>query len=97
MAQTQEPPSERKLKTERLEARITREQKKILSRAAALKGQTFSDFVVNCAYSYATDTIREHEVLTLTGRDREAFVDALLNPKGPGPRLRRAARRFRRR
>jgi uncharacterized protein (DUF1778 family) len=93
----QEHESGRRMKTERFEARITSEQKELFSRAAALKGRKVSDFVIASAYETAAETVREHEVLTLNGRDRKVFVDALLNPKGPGPRLRQAARRFKQR
>ena len=82
-------------KTERLEARITAEQKELFLKAAALNGRTLSDFVIASAYETAAKTIREHEVLTLSVRDRHVFVDALLNPKEPGARLKKAARRFR--
>jgi uncharacterized protein (DUF1778 family) len=34
-------------------------------------------------------------VWALTGRDREAFVKALLHPPAPSPRIRAAARRYR--
>jgi uncharacterized protein (DUF1778 family) len=34
-------------------------------------------------------------VWTLTGRDREAFVKALLHPPAPSPRMRAAASRYR--
>jgi uncharacterized protein (DUF1778 family) len=32
--------------------------------------------------------------MTLSVRDREVFVSALLNPPAPGARLRKAARRY---
>jgi uncharacterized protein (DUF1778 family) len=81
----------------RLEARITAEQKDLLSRAAALVGRSLSDFVVASAYETATRTVREHEEITLSDRDRKAFVSALLNAPAPGSRLRNAARRYRQR
>jgi hypothetical protein len=34
-------------------------------------------------------------MLVLTARETEAFADAILNPAGPGPVLRRAAREYR--
>ena len=37
-------------------------------------------------------TVRDREAMTLSARDREVFVAALLNPPTPGPRLRKAAR-----
>lgn len=81
-------------KTARLEARITEEQKELFTKAAALVGRSLSDFVVTCVSETAARTVREHEVMTLSVRDREIFVSALLNPPKPGARLRTAARRY---
>jgi uncharacterized protein (DUF1778 family) len=81
-------------KTARLEARITEEQKELFLRAATLLGRSLSDFVVSCVYEAATRTVRDHEVITLSARDREVFVGALLHPPAPGARLRKAARRY---
>jgi uncharacterized protein (DUF1778 family) len=80
-------------KTARLEARITPDQKALFERAAALSGRTLSEFVINSAQEIATRMVREQEVMTLGGRDRKAFVAALLKPSTPGRRLRKAARR----
>ena len=38
-------------------------------------------------------TVRDQEAMTLSGRDREIFVAALLKPPAPGARLRKAAQR----
>ena len=84
-------------KTERLEARVTVEQKTLLLRAAALTGRSLTDFVIASAQEIATRTVREHEAMRLSARDREAFVTALLNPPVPGPRLRKAAERYKQR
>ena len=78
---------------ERLEARISAEQKALLQRAAALEGRSITDFVVSSVQAAAAETIRRHEVLALTARDSAAFVEALLNPRAPNERLREAARR----
>jgi len=82
-------------KTARLEARITADQKSLFQRAAALTGRSLTDFVIGSAQEVASRTLREHEAMTVSARDREAFVAALLNPPAPGKRLRKAARRYR--
>jgi uncharacterized protein (DUF1778 family) len=51
--------------------------------------------VVSSAQEAAARTVREQEVLTLSARDRQVFVNALLKPKPPGKRLRKAAKRYR--
>jgi uncharacterized protein (DUF1778 family) len=83
------------MKTERFEARISAEQKQLFQRAAALTGRSLSDFVVSSAYEAAAQTIERFEVMSLSARDRDALVDALLNPPAPSRRLTEAARRYR--
>lgn len=89
--------SDRGARTARLEARITAEQKSLLLAAAALTGRSLSDFVVESAQAAAARTVREHEVMTLSSRDRRRFVAALLKPPAPTPRLRKAVRRYKQR
>lgn len=84
-------------KAERLEARITAAQKEILQRAAEIEGRSLTDFVISSAQETAKRVIREHDILVLTARDREVFVNALLNPPAPNEKLRRAVRRYRQR
>ena len=81
-------------KLERLEARLTREQKELLLQAAELEGRTLTDFVVSSAQAAALRTIQEHTLITLTKRDSEAFVEALLNPPEPEGALLAAALRY---
>lgn len=68
------------VRTERLEARVTRDQKKLLQQAASLQGRTVTEFVVSSAQEAAKRVIEEREVVRLTAKDREAFVASLLNP-----------------
>ena len=82
-------------KYERLEARIAAEQKELLQRAAALEGQTLTEFVVSSAVQRAAQTIRDHEVISLSLRDGRAFVEALMRPSSPNEHLRRAVARYR--
>ena len=88
---------ERGVKKERLEARLTPEQKKHIEHAARIKGTSVSDFVVLSANDAAVRTIREQEVLTLNKRARQVFANALRNPPAPGCRLVAAAKRYRER
>jgi uncharacterized protein (DUF1778 family) len=81
-------------KTARLEARLTHAQKALFQHAADLTGRSLTEFVVSSAQEVAARTVREHEVLTLSGLDRQVFLDALLKPVSPNKRLRQAARRY---
>jgi uncharacterized protein (DUF1778 family) len=84
------------IKLERLEARITPEDKRTLERAAELSGRKLTDFVVSAAREAARDTIQRYEGMVLTDvRDREAFVSAMLAPPAPNDKLRAAAARYR--
>lgn len=78
-------------RTDRIDARLTAGQKELLERAAALQGRTVTAFVLASAEEAALKTIREHEAVRLSDRDRETFIDALLNPPNPSARLRAAA------
>jgi uncharacterized protein (DUF1778 family) len=91
---TSTAPGER-TKAERLEARVTAEQKRLIERAAALQGRTLTDFVLTSVQDAARRAIEEHQRLELSVRDSEAFVDALLNPKPVNDRLRDTVRRYR--
>ena len=84
-------------KVERLEARVTMDQKAIIMRAAKLRGTTVTDFVVVSAQQAATETIRDFEILRLRDEAREAFVNALLNPPPPNSAAKAAARRYKER
>jgi uncharacterized protein (DUF1778 family) len=82
------------LKHERLEARVTAQQKDLVQRAADLAGLTLSDFIVSSLQSAAEESIRRHQMIELSARSTEVFVQALLNPPTPSERLRAAAREY---
>jgi len=84
-----------RVRAQRLEARVTAEQKSLIERAAALQGRTVTDFVLTSVQDAARRAIEEHRQLQLSVRDSEAFVDALLNPKPINDRLRETIRRYR--
>lgn len=78
----------------RLEARISHAQKKLFQRAAELQGSTLTDLVVSTLLAVAAKVIQDHEIMALAGQDREIFVSALLNPKLPSGRLKKAVTRY---
>jgi uncharacterized protein (DUF1778 family) len=82
------------LRTERTEARLLPEQKKRIERAASLKGLSISDFIVQHADEAAIKAIQSHTSWTLNDRDRDVFVQALLNPPEPSARMKAAAKRY---
>jgi uncharacterized protein (DUF1778 family) len=86
-----------KLRTERTEARLLPEQKKRIERAASIKGLSFSDFMVQHADEAAIRTIQQHTTWTLENKERDFFVEVLMNPPAPSRRLRSAAQRYKKR
>ena len=78
----------------RFDARLNREQKMLLERAADMEGRTMTDFVLRSAEAAAERTIQQRALLILTVRETQAFVKAILNPSEPGRVLRKAARQY---
>lgn len=81
-------------RAERLDARVTREEKEMIETAASLRGTSASDFVRMATREVALRTIREHEVLRLDGEAKRVFVEALLNPPKPNERALAAVQRW---
>ncbi|MFL6198430.1 MAG: DUF1778 domain-containing protein [Thermoanaerobaculia bacterium] len=80
---------------DRIDLRISPDLKALLSRAASYCGMSLSSFLVSIAADRAKEVVAEHETLTLTPRDWEAFLAALDEADRPRPRLAEAARRYR--
>ena len=81
-------------RSERLEARVSKAQKTLFLRAASLQGRSLTDFLIASVQEAAERTLRTHDILTLSERDRKNFVAALLQPAAPGKALRQAAKRY---
>jgi uncharacterized protein (DUF1778 family) len=82
-------------RNERLDARVTREEKEMIETAASLRGTSASDFVRMALKEAALNAIREHEVLALNAEAKRVFVEALLNPPNANEKAVAAARRYR--
>lgn len=82
------------LKSERVMARVSSEQKRLLQRAAEIRGQTLTEFVVAAAHEAATRAIVDHEVIELSVRDSRVFAEGLLDPPPVNANLQAAARRY---
>jgi uncharacterized protein (DUF1778 family) len=82
-------------KTQRLEARLSRDQKELLQHAADLLGRTLTDFIVNASQEAAKKIIHEQQVIRLTIKDSHDFAQTLLNPPKPNAALKTAAKRYR--
>lgn len=91
----EERPRRRSLLQERLETRVSAEEKALLQRAASLENRSVTDFIRSSARAAATDTIRRHETMTLSAQDSALFIEALMNSPAPATRLRAAAQAHR--
>jgi uncharacterized protein (DUF1778 family) len=65
-------------RSERLDARVTPEEKRTIETAARLRGTSVTDFLVMNAKLAATQAIREKEMQVLSERSRQVFAQALL-------------------
>jgi uncharacterized protein (DUF1778 family) len=84
-------PTTRELKKERIELRVAASAKDLIQRAMAVSGLTAGDL----AYEGARRILEEHERMMLTGADRDAFLQAVLDPPAPADKLVAALRRHR--
>lgn len=80
--------------SERLEARVTTEQKELFREAADLQGVTLTDFIVSSVHQAAIRTLEARHVLRVSRIDQQVFVQALLRPAAPNTRLRAAWSRY---
>ena len=67
----------------RINLRTSPEAKALIERAAGIMGSTVSSFMLQNAYEAARRLVAEQEVITLSDRDRDAFLAALENPPEP--------------
>ena len=79
-------------KTERIELRVSREEKLMLTRAAALDHVDVTAFVQRAALPAAERRIAEAEKIRLSARDAEKMLELLEHPPTPTPALVDAAR-----
>jgi uncharacterized protein (DUF1778 family) len=82
-------------KDERIDVRVRRDAKELISRAAALMHQSVSDFVVSVVLERSRQVIEQSRSVQLTESEAERFLEALANPPEPNARLRQAAERYR--
>jgi len=97
MAEAAKRSSTGRVRGERLETRVTVDQKRLIEHAAALQGRSVTDFVLTSLQDAARRAIEEHQHLELSVRDSQAFVQALIEPQSVNERLRDTVRRYRER
>jgi uncharacterized protein (DUF1778 family) len=76
-----------------IQIRASAETKAILNRAAALRGQKLSEFMLESARRQAEEAILDQRVFFLDAAAHERFIAMLDNPPKPSKELRARMRR----
>lgn len=82
------------LKKQRIDLRLSDEDKSLIEEAAAMTNQTITQFMVNSASARAAEVIEQHRRLILNEASWNQVMDAICNPPSPDNRLKRAAKRL---
>lgn len=76
----------------RLDVRLDNKLKELIQEAAALTGQTLSDFVLSTLTDRAHRIVQQERLTVLSDRDRDIFLAMLDADAKPNAALRKAAR-----
>ena len=74
----------------RLDVRLDPERKALVEQAAGLLGQTISAFTVSTLAREAREVVERFGTISLSDRDRDAFLSALDTPPKPNARMKKA-------
>ena len=77
-------------KENRLNIRCDIDSRQLLNKAAAYSHVSVSKFVLSHAVASAQQIIQQHEAITLSSQDFQAFLSALDTPDKPNDALKRA-------
>ena len=78
----------------RLDFRLNRQVKEVIEQAAAVSGQSVSDFAVSALYRTAKEVLEREQTARLSNRDRDVFIAMLDSDAKPNDALKRAAKRY---
>lgn len=80
-------------RTDRIELRATKEEKRLLAAAATLERLDVTSFILRNALPAAREVVDRSERIVLSERDTARVLELLENPPKPTPALLAAARR----
>ena len=80
---------------DRLDVRISKEDKDLIETAATLKGQKMSAFVIENMRSIAQQVIETSRTISLSDQAWDTFVAMIESPPEPSESLRRAVKSLR--
>lgn len=76
---------------ERIDVRISKEQKEFVKYASELRGfKNLSEFVVYCINSEANNIVKDNNLIVKTLEDKKIFINTILNPPTPNEALKKA-------
>jgi uncharacterized protein (DUF1778 family) len=82
-------------KDERIEIRISAQDKRIFQKAQKLSGdKSFSSFIVRIVKQQAEGIVARHDRIIASERDREKFFDSVYGDLEPNQNLIEAAKRY---
>ncbi len=82
------------VKKQRIDLRLTDDDKSMIEEAAAISNQSVSQFMLNSASQRAAEVIEQHRRVILNEESWMRVMDALSNPPSLGEKLKRAAKRL---
>lgn len=82
------------LKKQRIDLRLSDDDKNLIEEAAAMSNLTITQFMVASASERAAQVIEQHRRLVLNEVSWHQVMDAICNPPAPNEKLKRAARRL---
>ncbi|HAY0436991.1 TPA: DUF1778 domain-containing protein [Escherichia coli] len=82
------------VKKQRIDLRLTDDDKSMIEEAAAISNQSVSQFMLNSASQRAAEVIEQHRRVILNEESWTRVMDALSNPLSPGEKLKRAVKRL---
>lgn len=76
---------------DRIDVRISREQKELIKFASDLSGfKSLTEFIVFCINKEANKIIIENNQILKSIEDKKVFLTAILNPPAPNAKLKKA-------
>lgn len=82
------------LKKQRIDLRLTDDDKSMIEEAAALTNQSVTQFMLTSASERAAEVIEQHRRVILNDESWNRVMEALGNPLSPNEKLNRAAKRL---
>lgn len=76
---------------DRIDVRISKEQKELIRYASDLRGfKSLTEFIVFSVNKEANDIINEHNQILKSIEDKKVFLEAIVNPPSPNANLKKA-------